>query len=502
MPQTNMCCFALICLICILSQFHCSCPANHIGTSHIPDETWQSYSTPEQAGFSSQRLQDAMAFADSIGSAAVFVVYRGAVLVDWGETSRRFKCHSMRKSLLSALYGIYIDNGTIDVNATLGELGVDDFPNALTVQEKRARIVDLLSARSGVYLPAASEPARNQKPARGSYAPGTHWCYNNWDFNALLTIFERETGKGIFDQFAQRFAEPLQMEHFHPSHGYYHYERDKSMHPAYPFRMSARDLARFGLLFLNSGRWGSRQIISREYVKRSTSLVSHDPSHHTGSGYGYMWWINQAEPFKSNGMFSALGMGEHSIDVLPGADIVLVHRPNTYLWQRTSYQDRRKLIQYVLEARTEEPSRNPELVPLPSPPASFTRVQMTADERQSYIGEYLNDGGRFPFVIEDVDGQLKADFGEGTVNLFKIAEDHLIIEDWNDAVYFAFDEEGNRELTSINTLLMDGDYYLENGDLDRALAFYRTAQEHYGDDPRVRICLEDVERRRQGEPSS
>jgi len=191
-------CLILRSVICAAVLFHFTCSVHHQSEFNIPGDEWQSYSTPEEAGFDSQKLEEAVAFADSLGSAAVFVGYRGAVLVDWGETSRRFKCHSMRKSFLSALYGNYIDNGTIDVNKTLGELGIDDFPNTLTEQEKHARIVDLLSARSGIYLPAASEPARNQKPPRGSYPPGTHWCYNNWDFNMLLTVFEQETGEKIF----------------------------------------------------------------------------------------------------------------------------------------------------------------------------------------------------------------------------------------------------------------------------------------------------------------
>lgn len=483
-------------VICTLMLFYVCCSVHRQDNFRIPSDTWQSYSNPEEAGFSSQKLEEAIAFADSIGSTAVFVVYRGAVLFDWGETSRRFKCHSIRKSLLSALYGIYIDNGTIDVNKTLGEMGIDEFPNTLTEQEKRARIVDLLSARSGIYLPAASEPARNLKPPRGSHPPGTHWCYNNWDFNTLLTIFEQETGKKIFEAFDRHFAKPLQMEHFDPSHGYYHYDRDKSMHPAYPFRMSARDLARFGLLFLHKGRWGNKQILSEAYVKQSTSLVSYDPSHYTGSGYGYMWWINQTEPFKTNGMFSALGSGEHSIDILPGVDIVLVHRPNTYVWQRISYQQRRKLIKLVLEAKIDEPSQNPDLIPVTSPKPSFKPLQMKEDERNSCVGKYINVGCKFPFIIENINGQLKADFGEGKVNLFKFGKDHFIVEDWNDNVYFVTDEEENRELISINTLIMEGDYYLEKGDLDKALTFYKKAEKYYGEDPRVIICLEDVKRLR------
>jgi len=78
-------------------------------------------------------------------------------------------------------------------------LGMDDSPDPLTKQEKQARVVDLLRARSGVYHPVDFEsPAQiSSRPPRGSHAPGTFWFYNNWDFNALGTIFEKKTGKKI-----------------------------------------------------------------------------------------------------------------------------------------------------------------------------------------------------------------------------------------------------------------------------------------------------------------
>ena len=65
----------------------------------------------------------------------------------------------MRTSLLSALVGVHVDQGNLDLNATLADLNVDDDP-PLTEEEKGARVVDLLAYRSGVYHPAAYETAK------------------------------------------------------------------------------------------------------------------------------------------------------------------------------------------------------------------------------------------------------------------------------------------------------------------------------------------------------
>ncbi|NIM63854.1 MAG: serine hydrolase, partial [Acidobacteria bacterium] len=118
--------------------------------------------------------------------------------------------------------------------------------------EQQARILDLLKARSGVFHPAAYAGRTDSRP-RGSEGPGRYFAYNNWDFNTSATILMQETGEDVFEAFDRYFARPLAMEDWRLSDGYYHYERDKSKYPAYPFRMSARDAARFGLLFAREG---------------------------------------------------------------------------------------------------------------------------------------------------------------------------------------------------------------------------------------------------------
>ena len=162
-----------------------------------PGEVWQEAATPEQLGWSSEKLAKAQEYSDRIGSAAVMIVDDGVVVDAWGDITRNYQCHSMRKSLISALYGIYVADGVIDTSRTLKELGIDDH-TPLTETEKQATVADLLRARSGVYIPALGEAPsmKAMRPERGSHAPDTFWYYNNWDFNALGTIFDQETGEG------------------------------------------------------------------------------------------------------------------------------------------------------------------------------------------------------------------------------------------------------------------------------------------------------------------
>ncbi len=241
----------------------------------FPGEQWMQFSNVEQAGFDSQKLAAAHATWEELPSSAFMVIADGAVVAAWGDADRRFMCHSVRKSFLSALYGIYWDRGEIELNKTLADLGLDDEPDPLLETEKQARILDLLKARSGVFHPAAYAGRTDSRP-RGSEGPGRYFAYNNWDFNTLAAILQQETGADVFEAFDEHFGQPLQMEDWRVSDGYYHYERDKSKYPAYPFRMSARDAARFGLLFARNGRWEDEQILSKYWVQRSSALYSID----------------------------------------------------------------------------------------------------------------------------------------------------------------------------------------------------------------------------------
>ena len=303
-----------------------------------PGEHWQKPETPEQLGWSSEKLAEARAYSKQIGSAAVMIVDDGVVVDAWGDITRRFQCHSMRKSLMSALIGVHVDEGNIDLSKTMGDLGIDRVEPTLTAEEKQATVGDLIKARSGIYIPALGEDAlmRSMRPKRHSHPPGTFWYYNNWDFNALGTIFEQQTGTGIFKEFETRFARPLQMEDFDISYCRYLSSADYpnapySPHRYYLFRVSARDLARFGLLFLREGQWRDQQIVSPGWVKESTA--SHSKRGFDG-GYGYMWWTGVKQGLLPNvyvkeHSYNASGWGGHRVFVLPYRKLVVVHRVNT-----------------------------------------------------------------------------------------------------------------------------------------------------------------------------
>lgn len=294
--------------------------------------TWSAWTDPEQAGWSSPALAAARDASARINTAGVMVVAGGRVVAAWGEVARDYNVHSIRKSLISAQFGMHHAEGRIPLEATLAGLGIDD-KEGLSERERLATVLDLLCARSGIYHPTGFETPwmASIKPARGSVGPGTTWCYNNWDFNALGTIFRQFTGAEIHADFAGRIAAPIGMQDFDPARDGRMVDLEPSVHQAYPFRMTARDMARFGQLFLRGGAWGAAQIVPQDWVEVSTAPISEAGVH---GAYGYMWWVSRAGILFPNalvpaGTYAAMGAGGHYIAVVPAHDAVVVHRVDT-----------------------------------------------------------------------------------------------------------------------------------------------------------------------------
>jgi CubicO group peptidase (beta-lactamase class C family) len=311
-----------------------------VSTVTYPGEDWTVAESPEAMGWSSAGLQAARDYGATVNTAAVMVIQGGIIVDQWGETERKFNVHSVRKSLLSAMIGIYEARGVIDLDKSLAALGFDD-RLGLTDAERQATLDDLLGSRSGIYHPAnlVGEAHSARWPTRGSHAPGTFWYYSNWDFNATGAIFERETGRGIFEAFDELIAKPIGLQDYGPRDGMYEPRsgwggaqgRSVSDHPAYVFRMTARDMARFGLLYLRGGRWGDEQIVPADWVTRTTAT---ERAIGEFGGHEYFWWIAIDGKLYPNvdvgeGAYAAHGAGGHYITIMPEYDLVVVHRVNT-----------------------------------------------------------------------------------------------------------------------------------------------------------------------------
>ncbi|MCD2259861.1 serine hydrolase [Psychroserpens luteolus] len=396
--------------------------------AQIPGRQWEQYQNVTDAGFSEEKLAlVSQQFNNSQGS-ALMVVHSGKVVIAHGDITRRYMVHSIRKAFMNALYGIYVDRGTLNLDATLQSMGIDDI-NPLTSEEKKATIEDLLSARSGVYLPSSYSPRGMEKnlPERGSHASGAHWYYNNWDFNVLHTIFEQQSGKEFSKAFAKQIAEPIEMEDFRQGDIFLRYEKERSIHPAYLFNMSTRDMARFGVLYLNNGKWKSKQVVPANWILKSTSIVSSDLGRFADrEGFGYLWWVSKG--IKGEPMYYTSGSGGHRIIVLPQSDLVVVHRANTYEGRNVSESEIKQLVEKILEAKSGAVKKDAATIRL-TPSYNLPKtIKLDRSTLEKYTGSYKHPFLGY-FKVRNEKHKMFLDTNVGVFRLFATSTDTFFPED-------------------------------------------------------------------------
>lgn len=302
---------------------------------------WQKHSSIESQGFNSDKLKELNQYIERVGeTTGLMVIHNGRILYEYGDLADVGYVASVRKSILSMLYGKHVENGTIDLNQTIAELGIDDVQTLLP-SEKLATIDHLITARSGVYHPAANggydESFANM---RGTQKAGENFVYNNWDYNVAGHVFEKLINRSIYQEMQEQLAIPLGFQDWHIENQSKYGNEDVSLYPAYHIYVSTRDLAKMGQLMINKGKWQDQQLIPKSWIEKSTTPVTsqlevaqrynNDGGHSPDFSYSYMWWnfdeLRGDKRYK--GAYMARGWGGQFLAVVPELKLVVAHKSN------------------------------------------------------------------------------------------------------------------------------------------------------------------------------
>jgi CubicO group peptidase (beta-lactamase class C family) len=226
------------------------------------------------------------------------------------------------------------------------------------------------------------------------------------------------------------------MEDFRLLDGVYEYDSLNTSHPGYLFKMSARDAARFGQLFLQNGMWNEKQIIPKSWIKQSTS--SHVATTTPGVSYGYLWWI--AGDIRGTRMYFASGTNGQRICVIPDKDVVLAINVDTYRGRSIRGEDS-LIAGMVFGARTENALLNPQFVPL-NECTAVQSIRLNKQERQRYVGQYIV-GDTVLTVSDTAEGLIVVGpHYSYKFSLLPIERDTFFIEDLNMELTFGTDGNG------------------------------------------------------------
>lgn len=324
----------------------------------FPDSTWIKCDSMELIGYDSNKIEKVIKFViDSTKATGLLVAVNGKILIDYGDIEELSYIASCRKSILSMMYGKYVNNGTIDLDKTLEDIGINDV-NGLLPIERQATVRQIISCRSGIYHPASNEGSDLQyAPQRGSVKPGDYYLYNNWDCNVAGGIFEKLTKQNIYKTFEQDIAIPIHLQDFSLEKQQKIGDSTKSKYLAYHFWFSTRDMARLGLLMLNDGNWNGRQIIPTYWIKLSTSTITPssqinpDFKRDWNLAYGYLWWIWNDNNDIFNGAYYASGAYGQYLLIIPKLKMVISLKTKYTYRRRTNFPEFRELVYKIADLK-------------------------------------------------------------------------------------------------------------------------------------------------------
>ena len=245
-------------------------------------------------------------------------------------------------SAASMLIGIALDERKLGgVDQTLAEL-LPAYAATMPAAVKAVTLRQVLTMTAGLAPDPPDLPAfvtsgdwvaailqqGTQQPA------GQGFAYSSAGSHLLSAILRQATGRSTLDYARAKLFTPLGIrtvpatEPVARAENRPAYDRARFAWPTDPqgnhvgftfLKLTARDMAKLGQLWLNQGRWAGRQLVSAAWVSESTT--SHVDTQSTPEQYGYQWWITTADGHRA---YAAIGYGGQLIEVVPDLDLVTV----------------------------------------------------------------------------------------------------------------------------------------------------------------------------------
>ena len=276
------------------------------------------------------------------------IIKDGYIIASWGDTKRVDMTFSVTKSYLSAVTGIAVDKKLIRsekdyVSNYIWDKTFDGEKNSRISWENLLNqssdwAGNLFGINDWEDRPDVNK-SLDEWRLEPQKEPGTFYKYNDVRVNvlahSLLQIYRESLPKVL----KKTIMDPIGAS---DSWRWYGYENswvniDGLMiqsvsgggHSGGGIFINSEDHARFGLLYLNKGKWNGKRIISEDWIKKSITPSQTNPE------YGYMWWINseQGEDYLRTdwknvptNIYYGAGFGGNYIVVIPDENIVVVGR--------------------------------------------------------------------------------------------------------------------------------------------------------------------------------
>lgn len=294
-------------------------------------------------GFEREPFHQILGPTKKRGGPAGMILKNGYVIAQWGDTKRVDMTFSVTKSFLSAMAGLAEDKGLIanTTDKVRDYIWDGTFDGAHNSKITWEHLLQQNSAWSGELW--GGKDWADRPPKEGSIddwkfekpkEPGTVMEYNDVRVNVLAYSLTHVWRKPLPLVLKENVMDMIGASTTWRWHGYEHAWTEidglkmKSVtgggHSGAGIFISAEDMARFGLLFLNDGKWQDEQIISQSWIQKA--ITPSKPN----VNYGYMWWLNKKGNRHWEGLsediYYAAGFGGNFIVIDKENDLVVVTR--------------------------------------------------------------------------------------------------------------------------------------------------------------------------------
>lgn len=283
-------------------------------------------STPEEQGISSGAINK---FLESVKKSkielhSIMIVRHGHVVAEgwWDPYSPDLKqqLYSLSKSFTSTAIGFAVDEGLITVEDAVINFFPEDLPEEISDNLRALKIKHLLTMSVGHENDSIRTIEETDNWAKAflnipiDFEPGTKFKYNSGASYMLCAIIQKVTGMSAHEYLKPLLFKPLNIVNSTWS------ENSQGVNiGASHLRIKTEDIAKFGQLYLQKGKWKGKQLLSKKWVKAATKkqIETGNDDHDWGYGYGYQFWMNPPGGYRADGAF-----GQYSM-VIPEKDTVI-----------------------------------------------------------------------------------------------------------------------------------------------------------------------------------
>jgi CubicO group peptidase (beta-lactamase class C family) len=344
----------VVCVLAVACTGRTGTPVSHPDqqpVSEWPTHGWRT-AAPAEEGVDPKGLAVIDKDAGRIypGLRSVLVVRHGVLVFEryyHGATpATYFNLFSVTKSVTSALVGIALGEHTVGgLDQPIGQLLAAHLPPGADPRLRRATLEQVLTMTAGLPADPPDDTPPGLAHARDWVRfvlsqhpisrPGARFAYSSDGSHLLSAIVADATGQPTLRYAQAKLFGPLGIASDHPFEpllavrnqaayqraGFAWPTDPQGYHLGFAFlKLTARDLAKLGYLYLEGGRWEGQKVVPAAYVRASTrtQIATGDPH---APGYGYQWWTLTEQGHRG---FAAVGLGGQLVEVVPDLDLVVV----------------------------------------------------------------------------------------------------------------------------------------------------------------------------------